>query len=379
MSQKMSIEVLAPLVKQSVDSFSETPKTEAESYTITDGIGFDVANFTIEGSLEYLDNWFTNGLLRDVTWLAPDGGIAWEGYVSKMLFTHGNETQTKTIDVMANRVLYLYKPLDTSTNPPRVGAQTPITKNDTVSQSDYGIKTAIFEGGECTAATADDQALAELTRLSYIPRGRTGTSRGGKEPSLKLELKGYAHTGNWWTYTQTTDTTTDDADNIILLVLAADPNGWLSTSDVNVDTNTLAVEKYWDGKQLGWKVVQTIAGRGREVGGEGFPWTVGVYERRRTTYKASEGVDSNGNQLTTNQHLTITHHITDKSDVYLDDAGDIVRPWQLRPDRLLFTSGVSGPPLVVRQVRFTAPDTVQYAGDDALNEARNTIKKGCEG
>lgn len=378
MAGPLSITALAPVVLQGVDSYHERLQTEKESYVITDGIGFDNASFTLTGPLDYLLDWYANGLVRDVTWRTPEGGIAWNGYVSRVSLTIGGNTRTKSIDGMANRILYIYAPKDTSTNPPTVGAQTTITKNDTDLQARYGIKTAIVSGGECTTATADDAALSVLAGLKHVRLGETVTVTAGKFPALKVSMKGYAHMANWYYYSQTADTGTDDADDIIILVLAADPNSVLSSVATNIDTCTTAIEKYWDGKKLGWKIILDIANRGYETGGLGYPWSVGVYENRLTTYKQAEMVDDEGVPLSTNKHPALHRHITDAGGSILDDAGKEIMPWDLRPDRLLYTEGIPGRPLYVEQVKFTAPFKAVLSGTDHLNPSREFVRSNCK-
>lgn len=370
MDQKHSISARAPIVRQGVDSFQEQLQTEKESYVISDGVGFDRANFTLTGEENYLRDWFVNGLVRDVKWRGPDGATAWEGYVSRMSLTLGGETITRSIEGMYNRVIYVYAPLDTTANPPTAGAQTTITKNDAASQDKYGIKTILVSGNECTDATADDEALSQLKALRHIKEGRTVTIGRGETPMLRVECSGYAYMIDWYPYTQTANTGTDNANAIIVAVLQADPNGIADPTDVLIDTNTTAIEKYWDGKKTGWNLIRDIAERGYETGGEGFRWTVGIYEGRRVVYKAAEALDVNGNPEGTNKYPEWFRHPYEAGDSILDAAGGEVMPWHIRPDHLLYTSGIPGRPTYIKQVTFDAPWPVRISGEDALNPMR---------
>jgi len=369
-SGDLSIVSYAPVIRQSVDSFQERLQTEKETYTITDGIGFDTASFILTGPPEYLAEWFENGLVRDVTWKAPDGRVCWQGYVNRLALTIGDVTRTVSVDGMANRVFYVYTPLDTTQNPPTASEQTTITKNDATSQARYGIKTAIVSGNETTAATADDEAYSALKRLKLIRVGEQRAIGQGKYPSLTVQMRGYAYMVDWCLYEQTGDTGTDNAHTIIIAVLTADANGIIYASDVNIDTNTTAIEKYHDGKSTAWKIIQNIAARGRESGSEGWPWTCGVYEGRKVWYKAQEGIDGYGNPESTNKYLAITHHISDQGDVYLDEAGAEIPSWAMRPDRLVYTSGIPGLPMLVKKVKWDAPGKVTLTGEDARNPLR---------
>jgi hypothetical protein len=289
----------------------------------------------------------------------------------------GDTVEIKGIDDMANRVLLYYVPLDTSKTPAQAGAQTVLTKNDTDSQALYGIKTMIAPGGECTTATADDNALTYLDWHNRIPRTETVSVGQGKAAALQVQMRGYAYMANWYAYSQTVSSGTVDADAMVNAVLAADPNGVLSTSTLNIDGNTTATEAYRDDNPLAWKVVQEVATRGYETGGTGYRWTCGVYERRRTTFKAAEGLTRKGIEYGTNKYPILHRHARDESDLFTEEGGREVLPWELRPDRLIVREGVPGVPKYVTQVKFHAPYRVILQGTDQVDPLEMMLKEGC--
>lgn len=373
----LSITASAPIIAQAVNTYAETLMTEKESYTISDGIGFDSGSFVITGPVDYLNEWYESGLVRDVVYHDPDSGICFEGYVNRLQLITGDRALTKSVGAMANRVILNYTILDTSNNPPTAGAKTTVTKNDTVSQARYGIKSVVLSGAECTAATADDRAFAELNWRKQIVSSEVVTVGQGKQPSLKVDLKGYAYMANWFVYTQTTNTGTDNANTVLGLVLAADPNSVLATSTLNIDANTTATEEYWDGGDLGWKVIQELATRGYETGSVGYRWHCGVYARRRTTFKAAEGLNDNKVPYTTNKYLPLHRQIRDASDAFIDEAGREWMPWELRPDRLVYTEGVPGRPTYITQIKITMPWKITYQGTDQVNPMALLIRDVC--
>lgn len=381
MDSSHSLRALAPVIRQSVDTFEERLITEQESYVISDGVGFDKASFMLTGEESYLRDWFVNGLVRDIKWRGPDGATAWEGFVSRLALTIGGSTLTKSIEGVFNRVNYVYTPLDTTQTPPTAGAQATITKNDATSQGLYGTKAILLSGSETTAATADDAAYSQLKARMYIREGRTVTVGTGQVPMLRVECSGYAHMMNWHPYTQVQNTGTDDADNIIILVLQDDTNTYNSVMNQGtelIDTCTTQIQKYWDGKQFAWKIIQSIAERGYETGSEGFPWSVGVYEGRRIVYKAAEVLDSNGNPESTNKYPEWFKHPYEPGDSILDAAGSEVMPWHIRPDHLLYTDGIPGRPTYILQVAFNTPWTVRITGTDALNPMGDCKTEPCQ-
>jgi len=372
-----SITAYAPVVTQADDTYAETLDTEKEQYVVSDAMGFDTATFTLTGPPDYLIDWYEHGLVRDIIWRDPDGGICWEGFVNRMNLVVGDRALTKTVDAMANRIHLNYTALDTTTTPPVAGAKATITKNDTASQARYGVKAAVLSGAECTAATADDLAYAYLQSMKYVASTEVVTVGEGRQPSLIVEMKGYAYMANWFVYSQTVNSGTTDADTVLGLVLAADPNGVLSTSTLNIDGNTTATERYWDGNELGWKVIQEIAGRGYETGSVGYRWHCGVYAHRRTTFKAAEGLDDDMVPYSTNKYLALHRQIRDASDAIVDEAGREWMPWELRPDRLLYTEGVPGRPMYIQQVKITMPWRITLQGTDQVNPMALVIRDVC--
>jgi len=373
----LSITAAAPVVAQSTDTYAETLMTEKESYVISDGIGFDSASFTITGPVNYLNEWYETGLVRDIIWKDPDGGICFEGYVNRLQLIIGDRALTKSVEAMANRVVFNYTALDTANNPPTAGAKTTVTKNDTTSQARYGIKTVILSGAECTAATADDRAFAELNWRKQIVSSEVVTVGQGKQPSLKVDLKGYAYMANWFVYNQTGSSGTANSSAIVSAVLAADPNSVLATSTLNIDTNTTATEQFWDGDDLGWKIIQELAMRGYETGSVGYRWHCGVYAHRRTTFKAAEGLNDNKVPYATNKYLPLHRQIRDASDAFIDEAGREWMPWELRPDRLVYTEGVPGRPTYITQIKITMPWRITYQGTDQVNPMALLIRDVC--
>jgi hypothetical protein len=371
-SHGYSITASSPLPASTGSTYVERLEpTGSVQLTCTEFVGFDTGNMSLAGPVEYLTEWFSAGLARDVLIKSPTGDVAWHGYVNGMSLTVGDRTLTRSLNDWASRVVYVYTPLDTTEDPPVKGEQTTITKNDADTQDKYGIKTVIISGGEATAATADDDALSEIKKWAHIPYGEAVNVGGGKHPELKLDLLGYAHMVNWYVYSEIVLTGTANASTVILAILGDDPNSVVSSSAVNIDTNTLAVEQYQNNNKEAWGLIQDIARRGYETGGEGFPWTVGIYEGRRVVYKAAEGIDGNGNPEASNKYLALTRHAMDHADVFTDTAGAEVPVWKVRPDRLVYTGGVPmTAPMYVTQTTLTLPVTLRLQGRDATNPLR---------
>jgi len=367
--QQISITALAPVIRQSIDSFNERLQTENESHIVSASYGFDTCKFVLRGDTDYLRSWFRAGLIRDIVWRSPSGQVIWNGYVQSLTLQEGGMSRSKSIKPMANRIYYVYSALDTSTNPPTVGAQTTITLNDTASQDSYGIKQATISGGQITTTAANIEANTALTEMSRISIDEVMTSSSGAPPSLSIRCAGYAHMMMWWNYSQTISSSTANLSAIISAILAADPNSVINTSAINIDANTTQAEQYYNGDRPAWNVIRDLADRG---GAANNRWVAGVYENRQLIYKQAETFDSNFNTLAANKYLTYQRNPADFGDRIFDEAGRELLHWNTRPDRLIYTSGYGRQPQYIEQSIFTAPYHLQIKSSD-VNPLRNIV------
>lgn len=363
-----SIVARAPVIRQDVDTFNERADAENENYSITANVGFDRASFSMRGSPEDLRKWFRAGLARDVTWTAPDGRQAWNGFVNSLTLTIGASRRVRSLNDLANRAYYVYTALDTSTTPPTAGAQTTITQNDTDSQTQYGIKTITVSGGEKTTTAATTDTAAILADSARIWEDGSDNFRGGGDPRLQVDMLGYAWMLDWFNYSNAGGGTID-RDALIKLIVAADPNSILSADLTRIDANTEEVEQYRDGSRAGWSMVQEVG----QAGANSARWVSGVFENRKLTYKQAEGLDSSGDELAANKHSIITRSLYDAGERFFDRAGRELQPWQIRPDRLVITTGLSREPQYVEQVSFSAPVGLEIKSKDA-NPLRNFVR-----
>jgi hypothetical protein len=366
---QISITALAPVIRQSVDTFQERLQPESETYTISASYGYDSCQFVIRGDMDYLRGWFRAGLVRDVIWRSPNGRIIWNGYVQSLQLKEGGLSRSKSIAQMANRIYYVYSSLDTSTNPPTVGEQKTITVNDTTSQATYGIKTATISGGQISDTAASVEANTILTEMSRIRIDEQMVFGQGSPPSLSVRCAGYAHMMDWWNYSQVVSSGTANISTVIAAVLAADPNSVISTSATNIDSNTTQAEQYYNGDRPSWRVITDLANRGSAANNR---WVAGVFENRQLVYKQAETIDTRWNLDSDNKYLSYHKNPTDPGDNIFDEAGRIIEPWDARPDRLFFTVGYGQQPQYIEQVIFTTPYQLQTKSSD-INPLREAV------
>lgn len=369
MSDLLSITARAPVFNQSNDSFHERLSAEKEQFGSVIDVGFHTAKFVLTGDLDYLRSWFAGGMVRDITFKSREGELVWNGWINRLALTEGGSTRIKTIDQMANRIIVIYTPMDTTQNPPQAGAQTSTTVNDTDSQGVYGIKVAVVSGGEATSTEATAQANSQLDALKDIVITEQ-VVLGGKAPQLEVEMRGYAHMADWYTYTQTGSSGTATADTVVQAIIAADPNSVISTDDLDIDTSTTSIEQYFDGKKRGWQIITEIAG----IGDTSDPWAAAIYNGRRVVFKKMEGIDSNGNPKTTNKYTPLEKQATDAGERFIERGGSEVFPWQIRPDRLVYTTGRKERPLHITQVTYTAPWGIQINGVNLVSAVPSQVR-----
>jgi len=319
--------------------------------------------------MDYLRGWFRGGLIRDVIWRSPNGRVIWNGYVQSLRLQEGGSSRSKSIAPMANRIYYVYSSLDTTTNPPTVKEQKTITVNNTDSQAIYGIKQRTISGGQITDTAAAIEADTILTELSRIRIDEQMTFGQGRPPSLSVSCAGYAHMMDWFNYSQVVNSGTDNLSTVIGLILAADPNSVISTSTVNIDSNTTQVEEYFNGDRPAWNVITDLTLRG---GAANNRWVAGIYEGRRMTYKQDETIDTRWNPLAANKFLTYQKNPADPGDRIFDEAGVEIEPWDAKPDRLFVTTGYGKQPQYIEQVIFTAPYGLQTKSSD-INPLRGAV------
>jgi len=257
--------------------------------------------------------------------------------------------------------------LDTGTTPPTAGAQATSTGNDTSSQDAYGIKTETISAGEKTASAATTDAAMILAQRSQVWEDGSDSFRGGGDPSLRIDLLGYAWMMDWFNYSNGSGGTIA-RDSLIKLIAAADPNSILSTDYTNVDSNSDTVEQYRDGGRSGWSLINEVG----RAGPNSARWVAGVYEGRKLHYKQAEGLDSSGDLLSANKHSIISRSLYDAGERFFDQAGRELQPWQIRPDRLMRTTGLSRDPQYIEQVTFSAPVGLEIRSTDA-NPLRGVV------
>ena len=332
---------------------------------LADG-GWWSADITFSAALEDAAVWFENGLNRHIEVYNASLENIWAGFVNQVTLSAGTLSAVRgpLMDV-TNRVSVTYTPiLDATTVPPIEGSETTTTIEDNDdSQALYGILEEVVSGGKLLDdGTTDDAVQLRDTYLAEnaLPQAseEIDISRSGAV-TVQLDCLGYVHRFQKYIYQDTTAATVQ-VDAKIPLVIAADPNGLFSTDYSQIATNAVLTSRYEDDNRMAWDVLmQEVA-----LGDAAYTrYTLGVYQDQQIVYAAVP-------TTATYQHSILSQEMQ----VEQYGSGTPVAPWDVLPARWLFLYDFlpgRGQPAALRDdprfvfiesVRFTAPNTVQLAG-----------------
>lgn len=288
-------------------------------------VGFDAAQFDLVLSNQQAEEMFEKGLGRIVTRYSLDGNkIIWQGYISAMTLLQPGMKAQISLDNLYNRVTIKYNELDTSTNPP---GETPgtftATVNDTISQAKYGIKEIVYTPPTAKLKdTMADQLLATFLEMYREPHRSADVISSQTETSLYVYCKGYKHTLDWRIYTQTANTTTDDADAIIALMLATAD---LYVTGSSLTANTTAVNKYFADRETIWTLINHIATLGDSSNNR---WIAYVNKDRTLVYEQAGST------------IVYFRRLSDPAQSIYDTQGRLVPPWEIEPNKWLITTEI---------------------------------------
>lgn len=318
--------------------------------------GFDTAEISFPAVVTDIEDWYENGILRDVAVFDEAGVVVFEGFVNTVSLKYSG----RTIDIgpltdIGNRVAVVYTPVYTgsTTQPPVSGGQTKTAFADNAaSQARFGIVYRVVDGGECTDADALSIRDSYLAEMAFPQKNETFSAESG-EISVTLKISGYSTFLSNTPY-ENANTTQYQYGSYVNALIVADPNSYFSTDLTKVQANTATLSIYNDGTRNCFDIIKSICSLGDASDNR---WTFGIYENRiayyavvpsvaEYNYKLSEGVRS----------------------LARDPGVAEFRPWAIRPakwlkyvdfpirEKFLSTSIRSDPQSVfIESVNFRAP------------------------
>lgn len=325
-----------------------------------DTMDCDVMVKPIEGELA-LENWVG---CRVAVFVDNPWEPVWEGLITRVYYSAGLLTISRSIDEMFNQVETTYQPSG-STFP---GHST--THNETDSQAIYGVKSGLVEGFATQSnPTAQMDAIRDLVLTQVAWPLTTVTQAASDVGVMRIEAKGFYHTLKWDKFFINSSVTAVIKTHITnVLSNLANGNTFINNTDVSdVQANTAyqVDESSRTGKTV-WQMLQAVQG-----GGDGSAyWVMGI---------------SRTNPLTGTRRF---YYRPARTDVYYTARtqdglrprtvyGGLVRPWLVEPDRTIrvqdILTGWSGRGIDPREtyiesIRYIADkQQVTWAGADDLH------------
>lgn len=348
----ISIIAGAPIFSDRTESIELADQVLSYSHEITAMGGYAKASFSLSGRLPEIEDWFENGLGRDITTYDEAGELIWNGFVNQVRISIGGRSITRgPLMEVANRVKVVYSTVDTSVTPPVVGnRKVTAVADDAASQARYGVLEEIYSTSGCTDANAlliRDTLLGE----SREPDTSDTISYTGNDPVVNVDCLGYVEYLNRFSYNSAT-TGNQNLSAKISAVLAADPNNAITPGIITA--NTLQVAAFENSDKRGLEVIRGEVKKGDASGNR---WLFGVYGRRRAFYGPAP--------------TTYAYQYNNSQEIMLDAAGREIMPWNVMPGRWVFTPDfltartIEASPL--SDPRATFIESVSYAAPYGLD------------
>lgn len=319
--------------------------------------GYWTAQIVINLTLVQAEDWFENGLGRRIEVTNPAGVVVWEGFVNKVSVSAGalSEERGELVNV-GNRDSAIYTPLDASVYPPVSGTTTVTTiAEDTTSQTAYGIWEKVVSAGTTPHDNAEqvrDVFLAENS-LPMTSGALTINPGSAQPPVITLDCLGYIYWLGAYIYNNATSGYDLLSDKLID-VLAADPNGVISTNYNSIEDNAFLTPTMENENRFAWDVIKELVALGNDT--DDLRRLFGVYAERIVRYETQP------------ETITYYHRLTEQGQYVTTPDGEIIYPWDVQPGKWLFVPDflVGLPPDVIdlyndpraaflESVRYSAP------------------------
>lgn len=373
------IEVSSPVVKTSQYLFT-IQKFSGYSHNIAAVGGFWDATLNISVGEGVAQDWYANGLGRQMHVKNQFGGTVWRGFVNKITIAVGSQNISRgpLIEVV-NRASAAYTPRDFTVYPPVDGTSTvTLLADNALSQANYGI----FE--QSVAAGTTTELVAIAVRDLFIEQNRLPKTTGdfsisgvGQPMTITLELLGNIHWLEVYPYNNYVPAVIT-AYQKILAVLNANTTinpGVFSTDYQFITDNAYAVEQLEDKNRFAWDVINEVLSFGN--GSNDVRRLFGMYENDQLYYSEIPSVISYEYKLSM-QNQKVTDYNTNM----------IIFPWDIRPGKWIRTSDWMIGTIVdttdlfgdarnkfIENVNFSAPYTVGITGSpfDKLSQMLSKI------
>lgn len=290
------------------------------THTITATFGFESMNMSFLASEQEAEDWLDR-LMSSVVVSSPHAETVWEGYLTQVDAQFGQETRSRSLDGMANRVRVRYT---TVTGVPAVTSAV----NNTSSQALYGTKDSVLSLNQATATAANNLRNGALNAYAF-PRAQPTTSATTGdlgEVRVTLNFAGWYDTLGWLVTSSvatSTQVTTTYVQNLLTSFLGfLDINNFLSDDFRNVESSGVSDTTFIADDTTYRDAIERLLRQGNSSN-ERLAW--GVYEDRMLTIKEWNGASPD----------TITYQrYLGNSQIYTSGGLAVIDPWNVRPDAM---------------------------------------------
>ena len=297
------------------------------THTITAAFGFESMQVSMRATKDEAQAWIDpTCLMRSVVVTGPDGQTVWEGFVTTIEATFGQEQRAVSLAAMANKVRAKYT--NFAGTP---GVITPVS--DATSIALYGTKETVLSQSYVGSDAATIMAGARLAQSAYPTMGPTTHIGSGDlgDITLTITCAGWYATFDWLFATYTAGLSnpafwpviTEHVKTLTTAYVAT--NNFFSTSygDIvsagsSADTTAVA-----DGTTYKQKL-ESMLTRGANISGAYKRLAWGIYEDR--AWKISIWAGDSPTTITYRRYLG--------DGLVYGSGGQIVAPWDVRPDAM---------------------------------------------
>jgi len=225
------------------------PETRAQG-------GYYRCRLNLHGGREFLSEFLSNGLGRDLAAFDPRGEQIWEGFIHGMTLDAGGARIQINLEEVYNKVWIRYRLTGTTTTV----RSTPT--EDLVSQDRFGIKDFVLTGGELESAAVANQIAQSYLNLHAQPKptpSRIGI--GGSRPArgaakIEIEARGYWDTLKWRVYNQTGSSGNQGISAEVGDIVTAVGQFIAGTK---IDVNSTLVTKVYDQDRFAGDILEDLA------------------------------------------------------------------------------------------------------------------------
>jgi len=291
------------------------------THTISDRFGFESCRIGFTCALDEAADWLSSGLMRSLIVSGPDAETVWEGFLETIAVTIGQKKASLSLKAMANFVHFLWTTVQGGPG----GTTATATDASLLSQSLYGRKDYLGSLPKVTASQVLN-ALAKTLATLCLPRSaETTTAATGEIGDITIELTfaGWYAALDWNITSNSSNVNTATHTQLTATWLSAfaSVNAFLSSDYSGINFTGPLMPEYVAHYSTYKQVVEKLLGVGDASNNT---LAYGVYEDRRFAAVVSAAATP----------ATITYQEDAGSGQILDAYGNVVAPWNVRPNAM---------------------------------------------